>query len=739
MSGLLYIFLIRGFALGSGGDRCLKHEKQALLKFKVRLLDYGNLVSWTTGEDCCRWRGVECDNQTGQIILLDLRPIFSYFDHEGISWTPMNGEISSSLLDLRYLSYLDLSWNRFTKIPEFIGSLKKLAFLKLSGNRISGTIPYQLGNLSRLLSLDVSNNNNDMTTENHEWLSGLSSLRTLKLSRTNLTKSVTWLQSFKSHPSLSILYLQDCQFPEVDPSSLSHINSSKSLAVLHLTDSIFHPSTLPLLLNMSNKLTDLRLSNDQLKGPIPNSFDNMGSLEHLDLSANQLQGGIPKSLGNLCKLKTLLLNRNKIYDSLPLILEKLSGCAKDPLQILDFSVNQINGSLPDIRRFSFLKELYLDGNKLEGPVPDSFGNLLSLTVLSLAGNKLTGSLPQSIGLMSSLKVFDVSSNSLNGVISEIHLLKLSKLTFLSLSFNSLSLKFSSGWIPPFQLDTINMRSCKLGPSFPSWLQTQRNFSHLDISNSGISDDIPNWFWSLPSNLVFLNLSFKNIKNFTASTRKGSSDATIEYTYLYSDTNWDGNGGTILRSAATYIDYASVVWKGVEQEYGNALRLLKVIDLSCNNLTGEIPGELTSLVELITLNLSKNMLSGIIPKEIGQLKALESLDLSTNRISGEIPLSLADLSYLRLCGLPLNTICPGDEKEQDGTENSNLEDEKWYKASGFYISIGVGFTLGFWGVCGALMLTWPTRPACFQFLNTLVNQLCMTIALNAAKVQRRLRS
>lgn len=63
----------------------------------------------------------------------------------------------------------------------------------------------------------------------------------------------------------------------VDPSSLSHINSSKSLAVLQLIDSIVHSSTFPLLLNMSNKLIALHLSKNHLNGTIPISFAHMGS------------------------------------------------------------------------------------------------------------------------------------------------------------------------------------------------------------------------------------------------------------------------------------------------------------------------------------------------------------------------------------------------------------------------------------------------------------------------------
>ncbi|PPD97844.1 hypothetical protein GOBAR_DD05098 [Gossypium barbadense] len=519
----------------------------------------------------------------------DLHPVFSHADHDDFTWTPMDGVISSLLLDLRHLSHLDLSRNQFTKIPGFVGSLK-------------------------------DNNNGDMISDNLEWHSGLSSLRTFKLSRTNLTMAVNWLHSIKAHPSLSSLYLQDCQFPGVDPSSLSHINSSKSLAVLQLIDSIVHPSTFPLLLNMSNKLTALHLSKNHLNGIIPISFAHMGS-----------------SLGNLRKLRTLLLNGNYINEPLPVILEKPSGCVKDSLQVLDLSVNQIKGSLPEIiTRFSSLKELCPDDNKLDGALPDNVGNLSSLAVLNLVRNKLTGSLPQSIGLMSGLKVLDVSSNSFNDFTSEIHFLKLSKLKFLTLSFNSLSLNFSS--------------------------------------------------------------------------RKGSSNATIKYTILYSNTIWDGNGGTSDHSAATYTGYASVVWK---VEVGQ-LRAPESLDLSTNRLSGEIPLSLADCSFLSCLNLSNNNLSGKIP-------------LSTQLQSFLVESYMGNVG---LCGLPLNSICPEDEKQQDGgVEHSNLDDEKLYKGSGFYVGLIIGFTLGFWGLCWTLLFNWPGKPASFPFFDNMVDWLSLKMALN----------
>ena len=51
--------------------KCIKSEREALVRFKEGVIDFpGKLSSWV-GEDCCQWKGVECD-ESDHVIKLNL-------------------------------------------------------------------------------------------------------------------------------------------------------------------------------------------------------------------------------------------------------------------------------------------------------------------------------------------------------------------------------------------------------------------------------------------------------------------------------------------------------------------------------------------------------------------------------------------------------------------------------------------------------------------------------------------
>ena len=103
--------------------------------------------------------------------------------------------------------------------------------------------------------------------------------------------------------------------------------------------------------------------------------------------------------------------------------------------------------------------------------------------------------------------------------------------------------------------------------------------------------------------------------------------------------------SVLFSYNGFVEDASLVMKGKENEYSTILRLVRSIDLSKNNFLGEIPIPVTNLEALQSLNLSHNFFTRRIPETIDVMRSLYSMDFSLNRISSEIPQSISNLTFL----------------------------------------------------------------------------------------------
>ncbi|KAK9286336.1 hypothetical protein L1049_014729 [Liquidambar formosana] len=432
LSGFLYLETVRlSSCQGDPNLGCRQIEKEALIEFKKSLTDPSDrLSSWVIGGDCCNWSGVVCNNRTGHVVKLKLRNLIpDSFDADGTTHR-LGGKINSSLLDLKYLNYLDLSSNNFggSEIPKFFGSLEKLRYLNLSGASFGGTIPPLIGNLSNLRYLDL-NTYSDKSPENDlQWLSGLSSLKHLNLRRVDLSKAADhWLQAVNMLPSLLELHLPICALSKL-PLSLPFVNFS-SLLVLDLSNNGFDSSIPPWLFNL-HKLQHLDLNSNNLRGTIPDAFANLTSLEKLDLSQNYNIGGrLSGNLGNLCNLRILSLSQNNISGEITELIDGLSSCNDSRLESMDLGYNKLGGFLPDsLGHLKSLKYLQLWENSFVGSIPNSIGNLSSLTEFYLSNNKFNGTIPESLGQLSTLAALAFSGNSWTGVITEAHFSNLISLT-----------------------------------------------------------------------------------------------------------------------------------------------------------------------------------------------------------------------------------------------------------------------------------------------------------------------
>ncbi|KAL6143124.1 hypothetical protein ACLB2K_053820 [Fragaria x ananassa] len=651
-----------GFCNADPNVGCMDIERKALLKLREGLSDPSDRLSSWGGVDCCNWRGIGCNKTTGRVESLNLRnPYAEGLDSDGDDGTlhALGGEISPSLLVLKDLVYLDLSMNDFggLELPSFIGSLEKMTHLNLSGASFGGVIPANLGNLSSLLHLDLSNN---IFESDLRWLSSLSSLQFLNLGGADLSKAAPyWLPIVNMLPSLLEFHLRGCGL-SILPPALPRINFT-SLSVLDLSANGFNSTLSPWLFSLT-ELVSLDLSSNNLNGELPETLGSLTHLKNLDLSENSNIGGqLPRNLGMLCNLQSLDLSINKVTGEITDFIDSLSRCTNSSLERLDLGYNSLTGNLPSsLGLLKNLRYLTLWYNSFQGSIPESVGNLTSLEEFYLAKNNLGGVIPESFGKLSSLVAVDLSENIWEGVVTEAHFRKLQSLKDVSIQKASpnISLVFniSSNWIPPFKLRYLYLRSCQVGPKFPTWLRNQTELATVVLSNAKITDTIPDWFWQLDLVLEELDVSYNQLSGkvpnslkFTDLSNADLSSNRYEgplplwspnITTLYlADNQFSGpipsNIGDVMPSLADLDLSRNGLTGSIPLSLGN-LSLLTTMVLSNNYLTGEIPHFWKSIPELYIVDMSNNSLSGTIPRSMDSLVSLRYLILSNNNLSGKLP-------------------------------------------------------------------------------------------------------
>ncbi|XP_065035290.1 LRR receptor-like serine/threonine-protein kinase SIK1 isoform X1 [Musa acuminata AAA Group] len=462
---------------------CFSMEREALLDFKAGIHDTHNRLSSWVGQDCCAWEGVICGATTGHVVMLDLRNTNITDD-----WA-LRGEgmMNSSLLALSHLKHLDLSFNDFSgfRIPEFIGSFKKLRYLNLSSTNFIGGIPARLGNLSSLYVLDLRAALDFTSLDNLDWLSHLTSLKHLDLSWLNLTDLPDWFSSVNMLHSLQVLNnMLDgglsssiCQWTFLEYLDLSNNKllgeipycpeeSLQNLRFLNLGNNHFS-GEIPHTIGFLSELQLLQLKNNSFSGEVPLSLKTCTNLWFLDLTQNNLVGSITLWIGeNLQQMQVLRLRSNMFSGVIPWQLARF-----EHLHILDLANNNFSGSIPhNIGNLSamrstsqyydfctveldvftkgqdlhylkcsmqLMKSLDLSNNSLTGEIPKGIGDLAGLKNLNLSRNYLQGKIPWEIGGMKSLESLDLSINDLSGSIPE-SLSALYFLSYLNLSYNNLS-------------------------------------------------------------------------------------------------------------------------------------------------------------------------------------------------------------------------------------------------------------------------------------------------------------
>ncbi|XP_059435491.1 receptor-like protein EIX2 [Corylus avellana] len=177
-----------------------------------------------------------------------------------------------------------------------------------------------------------------------------------------------------------------------------------------------------------------------------------------------------------------------------------------------------------------------------------------------------------------------------------------------------------------------------------------------------------------------------------------------------------------------------------------------MNLSMNHLSGRIPTKIGKLRMLESLDLSMNELSGPIPESLSSLNFLSRLNLSFNNLSGKISQgnqlqTLNDPSIYEgnslPCGSPLLTKCSEDETKPTVAPNGGNRVAGKYgrgiESFSFYISMTAGFIVGFWGVCGTLIIKTSWRQAYFRSFDNLKEKVVVFVMIKFVHLLRKVKS
>ena len=560
-------------------------------------LNWNKNANWLSSAPLGQWHGVNTDD-SGRVVGLKL------------GGNRLSGGIPEELGQLSELRELRLSGNRLSgEIPEELGALSNLETLVLAGNQLEGGIPLALGSLASLEHLFL--NGNDLEGDIPKELGSLSNLKRLFLKNNSFSGCVPTALRDVPTTDFAELGLPFCDIAAdwhalvalYKATNGNNWENNQKWGSLRPLGEWYGVTT-----GEDGRVTHLNLVGNDLSGSIPAKLRDLTNLEVLELSRNELEGRIPDTLGNLPNLEGLKLSFNRLTGEIPEGLGDLSN----------------------------LEELELDSNSLFGEIPEELGGLAGLEKLLLNDNGLFGEIPEELGNLSNLERLQLGNNWFIGCIPA-----------------------ALQNVPDNDLSTLGLSACDSGiPPDLDPADLDRNvlieFYYLTGGddwryNTNWKTDAPIGEWlgvvtDEEGRVKSLNLNFNLLRGPLPA--RLAELTKLEKLGLYH--NYLTGEIPPQLGDLTELDFLrlgnNLLTGPIPIELGD-LTNLEYLDLAGNQLSGPIPSQLGSLTNLEVLSLSWNQLDGPIPGELGNLTKLVELDMVRNRLTGEIPSQLGDLDHL----------------------------------------------------------------------------------------------
>lgn len=461
----------------------------------LKLYDATNGMGWDnqTGwdmpdKDNKNWYGVTFEG--GKVVAIDLSANnlggylpdeignFKFLRSLTLSNNQIENQLPTALGNLPALEILDLSWNLLKgEIPVEIGNLSTLQSLNLANNQLSGNITPTIGNLTTLTDLNFNSNeftgtipdeigqlvnlknlrmvDNDLTGSISTGLAELASIEVIELADNYLTGSFPIIgnlsnlktidiayNSIENIPDLSLLWVENLivnnnklDFEDIEPNIYipfivyapqSDVGTEQSIV-------INYGMSYDLSVDIGGDLNDYQWKLDA------NDIDMAYFDSYTIDNARTTDSGTYTCVITNTMTPLLVIHRKPVHvtvsrDSIALaaLYRHTNG------NNWTNNDNWLTGNLDTWHGVTMLdgrvQSVKLDGNNLDGIIPDSIRFLEYIEEINLLNNHLTGSIPNSIGELQNLSILNLRNNKLSGELPE-GITQLSALTSLNLSYN----------------------------------------------------------------------------------------------------------------------------------------------------------------------------------------------------------------------------------------------------------------------------------------------------------------
>ena len=494
--------------------------------------------------------------------------------------------------NLTKLKYLFAEENQLTSLPSSFANLSNLVFVYMAGNEIN-SLPSNIGNLSSLRDFDLSYN---QLRNFPSKIAGLISLEYLDLTQ----NQVSTLPNFTNQSDISQIELySDYNLINLNDiaANLTGLNTHEFRYFVYMPQDTItgEARTVAITVDASVKLQAFSNHHPQSYYLWQRLHGNAWvpvTQEMQDSTFTIANVAFADSGQYRCRITNLWIQETGqpvVQYSAPITLEVEAKPLDPQTQALhDFVSSMANSeALPaswdltqpidtwegitveggTVEEGGLVTEIVLKEANVQGNLPPSFENLTGLETLDLTSTGLTGSIPPEVGSLTGLTTLKLGSNKLSGPIPT-SFSGLTQLQNLDLNKN----ETLSGPLPDMSamtnLKILNLANNQLDGPLPDYLDKLENLQTIRLSYNHLSGPLPDNLFRIPA---------------------------LEKLYL--------NNNQLTDSIPTP-DLVDILKPG-------EIRPLTELDLSHNQLIGEISNTLQRLLLLDKLYLNDNQLTQML--------------------------------------------------------------------------------------------------------------------------------